>query len=318
MKRVKRILVGVDLAQGDVLVSDDFSPPTKDAIARAMWLAKGYGSQLTFFHVLPPFATQLDAKTQMLLEEFHGKRTVADHATEVVAKLAETASEEGLAADSLVAYGKSWLEIIHQVLRESHDLVIIGSRNLSAVQHMLLGSTGSKLLRKCPCPVWVTHPQPDRTNDSILVAHDLRPVGDLAMDLGCSMAKLHNAQLYVVHASEYPEFDFMSPAGISAERKQSYRDEAEQHIQSQLDQAELPLPAKVHFAAESPDVAIMNCVEQHSIDLLVMGTVGRTGISGLITGNTAERLFHRIPCSLLAVKPPEFKSPVTLDGTHDD
>ncbi len=74
----------------------------------------------------------------------------------------------------------------------------------------------------------------------------------------------------------------------------------------------MPLPAKVHFLIEPPDFAIMNYIEQHDIDLLVMGTVGRAGISGFITGNTAERLLPRIPCSLLAVKPPDFKSPVSL------
>ena len=116
-----------------------------------------------------------------------------------------------------------------------------------------------------------------------------------------------------VHAAEFPEFDYMFPASISAERKQAYRDETEQHIETQLVAANLPLPAKMHFVIEPPDIAIMNCIEQHDIDLLVMGTVGRAGISGFITGNTAERLLPRIPCSLLAVKPPGFKSPVSLD-----
>ena len=47
-------------------------------------------------------------------------------------------------------------------------------------------------------------------------------------------------------------------------------------------------------------------------DLLVMGTIARTGIAGFIVGNTAERLLPRIPCSVLAIKPEGFVSPVTL------
>jgi len=43
-----------------------------------------------------------------------------------------------------------------------------------------------------------------------------------------------------------------------------------------------------------------------------MGTVGRTGIPGLIMGNTAESILNNIGCSVLAVKPPGFVSPVTL------
>ena len=127
------------------------------------------------------------------------------------------------------------------------------------------------------------------------------------------MAKLQNAQLHVVHAAEFPEFDYMFPARISAERKQAYRDEAEEHIEKQLAGASLPLPAKVYIVIEPPDFALMNYVEQQDIDLIVIGTVGRADISGFITGNTAERLLPRIPCSLLAVKPPGFKSPVALN-----
>ncbi|QDU44626.1 Universal stress protein E [Symmachiella dynata] len=187
--------------------------------------------------------------------------------------------------------------------------------DLSAIAQELIAesSTGIKLMRKCPCAVWVTQPLAAQELDSILVPHDLRPVGDQAMDLGCSMAKLQNAQLHVLLAAEYPEFDYMFPARVSSERKRTYRNEVVRHIDTQITGVDLRLPAKVHFVIEPPDLTIMNCIEQHAIDLLVMGTVGSTGISGYITGNTVEHLLPRIPCSLLAVKPPGFKSPVVLE-----
>ena len=130
------------------------------------------------------------------------------------------------------------------------------------------------------------------------------------MEIGCSMASLQDAQLHVVHAAEYPELDYMFPAKVSAERKKDYHREAEQHIQTQLANVQLSPSAKTRIIADPPDVAIMNYIQQHDIDLVVMGTVGRTGISGFITGNTAERLLPRISCSILAIKPEGFKSPV--------
>jgi len=45
-----------------------------------------------------------------------------------------------------------------------------------------------------------------------------------------------------------------------------------------------------------------------------MGTVARTGIQGFIMGNTAENILNQLDCSVLAVKPPGFVTPVTLDG----
>ena len=56
---------------------------------------------------------------------------------------------------------------------------------------------------------------------------------------------------------------------------------------------------------------ITSFVESRNIDVVVMGTVARTGIAGLVMGNTAERVLRRLRGSVLAVKPPGFQSPVT-------
>ncbi|MEQ1895543.1 MAG: universal stress protein [Planctomycetota bacterium] len=51
-------------------------------------------------------------------------------------------------------------------------------------------------------------------------------------------------------------------------------------------------------------------VERVGAGLLVMGSVSRGGITGLLLGNTAERLLDRVSCSLLTIKPRDFVSPV--------
>ena len=54
-------------------------------------------------------------------------------------------------------------------------------------------------------------------------------------------------------------------------------------------------------------------VVAEGIDLVVMGSVGRSGLSGMLIGNTAERILRKLPCSVLVVKPDGFVSPVRLD-----
>lgn len=51
-------------------------------------------------------------------------------------------------------------------------------------------------------------------------------------------------------------------------------------------------------------------VENYNIDLIIMGTVGRVGIPGLIIGNTAETILEQTKCSVLAIKPEGFKTPI--------
>ncbi len=309
MKRFTNILVGVDLAAESHLVSKELSPPTEEVIERALWLAKLNSARLLFTYSL-----DVCAKTQRLIQEDQGSdSTVVNQANEVLGMLVERASQEGIESEFRVEFGKSWVNIIRQVLRNAHDLVIVGTRHAGQVKSFLVGSTGIKLLRKCPCPAWIVQPQPDQTITSILVAHDLSPVGNLAMQLGCSMAQLHDAQLHVLHSVEYPEFDSMLPQLISAEQAADYRRQAEEHIAAQLNSFDLSLPAQVHLVTDSPDVAVLDYIDHHHVELLVMGTVARAGITGVITGNNAERLLPQIPCSVLAVKPAGFESPITLE-----
>ena len=132
------------------------------------------------------------------------------------------------------------------------------------------------------------------------------------MELGCSMAELHGAQLHVLHSLEFPELDYALPARVSAETSAELRAKAEQHINAQLASYEFAKSPQVHIVTDPPDFAILEHIDTHAVELLVMGTLARSGIAGFMVGNTAERLLPRIPCSVLAVKPTGFISPVTL------
>jgi len=312
MKRFKNILVGVDLSWGDRAVAEELSEPNAEAVRQALWLAKLNSASVHFL-----FSLELSSKTQQLISQSSDtESSVIDEAEDRLSKMVAEVRAQGIAAEGQVVVGKSWVEMIQQVLRNRHDLVLVGTRHLGALQGFLLGSTAIKLLRKCPCAVWVTQPRPNQECKSILIAHDMRPVGDMALDLGASMAELQNAQLHVLHAAEFPEFDYILPSRIpTADEREEFRSEFEGHVKQQLQRTDISLPAKTHFAIEPPDFAILNCVKQYDVDLLVMGTLGRSGVSGFITGNTAEKLLPQIPCSLLAIKPPGFQSPVTLDET---
>lgn len=70
------------------------------------------------------------------------------------------------------------------------------------------------------------------------------------------------------------------------------------------------LDAGIHLVKGQPGEVIPDLVAKHRATLLVMGTVGRANVPGLIMGNTAERILDRVHCSVLAVKPEGFVSPV--------
>ena len=67
---------------------------------------------------------------------------------------------------------------------------------------------------------------------------------------------------------------------------------------------------RVHMLNGDPGQVIPRLVAKEKIDLLVMGTIARTGVPGLLIGNTAERMLQAVDCSVLAIKPRDFVSPV--------
>jgi len=73
------------------------------------------------------------------------------------------------------------------------------------------------------------------------------------------------------------------------------------------------LKPHLHLVEGYPDDLIPELVVSQGIDLLVMGTVCRTGIAGFLIGNTAEEVLNDVDCSVLALKPEGFVTPVALE-----
>ena len=112
MKRFQRILVAVDLASGDALVSDDLVPPSQEAVNQAIWLAGHSGAELLFFYTL-----EISARARQLINEDDKlSSNVLGHAHRVLGGLAEQAKAKGVSADYRVVFGKGWLEILRQRL----------------------------------------------------------------------------------------------------------------------------------------------------------------------------------------------------------
>jgi nucleotide-binding universal stress UspA family protein len=70
---------------------------------------------------------------------------------------------------------------------------------------------------------------------------------------------------------------------------------------------------KTHLLRGLPQTEIPEFARELKADLVVMGTVARTGLSGFFMGNTAETILNQLDCSVLAIKPQGFETPVTVE-----
>jgi universal stress protein E len=318
MQRFRKILVGVDLSSADHLAEVELTPPSREALRRAIWLAAHTRGELTIFSSLDVSA---HARTVLQEELQHAPGDLEREAYEILERFVEQAKSEGVEAWQKLAFGTPWQEICRQVLAENHDLVLVGTRDVGQISRILFGSTGMKLLRNCPCPVWVTRPDPNWDDLNILVPSDFSDVSLEALRIAVNGGQLVDTRLHLLHALEG---QIGPPAWFGRVQRQivedyiaSQRAEAEQRLHEQLaltDYRTLQHGVQVHVVEGPPDEAILKAIDDFQIDLVVMGTAARSGLSSLMLGNTAERLISHMKCSVIAVKPLEFVCPLAPEA----
>jgi nucleotide-binding universal stress UspA family protein len=234
--------------------------------------------------------------------------------------------------------GTRFLKIIRQVLRDEHDLVIKVPEKLTWLDR-LLGSDDMNLLRECPSPVWFVKAQAEKSYRRILAAVDMDdayPPSELesrqalnrrVLEMAGSLALSDFAELHVVHAWQAigesamrGAFMHTSEAEIAVyvaqvrRRQEAGLDRLMRDMVDQLGKERTDyISPRTHLVKGSARNEIPALAKQLAADVIVMGTVARTGVPGFFMGNTAETILNQIDCSVLAIKPPGFETPVTLE-----
>ncbi|MFC1665969.1 universal stress protein [Pseudomonadota bacterium] len=309
MKRFKNILFFADGAMHP-----------GPALERAVTLADSNNARLTVIDVIDEHdsSPQIQSRIGSDLNEI-----LREHRRQALEELVKPFNGSDTVIYIQVLSGTPFIEVTRSVISSRYDLVIKAARPPDGITERLFGSSDMHLMRKCPCPVWIDRPAAAFPYRRILAA--VNPVGDtcgecdrLVMDLASSLALGESAELVVVHA-----WRVHGESILRSGRGRIPATELDQHIertwllhQEGLDKllADYDLSTRdprVHLLKGNPASRIQSLTKELKADLVVLGTVGRTGIPGFIIGNTAEEVLQTTTASVLAVKPAGFISPVT-------
>jgi nucleotide-binding universal stress UspA family protein len=236
----------------------------------------------------------------------------------------------GVPVDGKMLCGTPFLEIIREVLRNEHDLVMTTAEDRGALKEKLFGSTVMHLMRKCPCPVWVVRATQSERHTRILAAVDpasLEEEQDVVntkiMDLATALAIRQDCELAVIHAWTFPAEKSLRSGYLVAPGEldkwiRGARDQHRRRLAELLRPYRLhEMKAQVYLLKGDPGHLIPELAAQLEAGLIVMGTLSRTGVAGLLIGSTAERTLRQVDCAVLAVKPDAFVTPVRLDEHHN-
>jgi nucleotide-binding universal stress UspA family protein len=301
-----------------ILVDVDASALAHPALERAARLALRCGAALTVVDVMTVPAYSRRYLPANIEEELISLRR------HQLARLADAVT--GVKAEPRLLVGRPATVLIQETVRSGHDLLVRSrARDLTAPDPRPFGAVDMELLRKCPCAVLLVGPgrtaQPPQVVGAVNASTEEPSEQALNVkiaELTMMMAELEDGVPMLLQAWA-PFAERMVHSHASEDAFAAYVEDVRQRTATDLAQlarsvaGPLSVLHATHRRGEPEDV-IPEFVVAHGVDLVVMGTVARGGISGLLFGNTAERLIGKLPCSVLAVKPDGFVSPVGLES----
>jgi nucleotide-binding universal stress UspA family protein len=301
----------------NILVDIDAFAPFHPALEQAIDLARRAGARVTIGDVVEEIP---DSVRHSLPERLEAE--LVEHRRQRLEEAVRPQATGEVAIETRVLRGRPAVAIIQQVMRGGHDLLvryhardlIHGRKGFDAVD--------MQLLRKCPCPVWLVGVAEDERPRRILAAINPDRDDPTEQELNrrivaaaFEVARLEEASLTLL-TCWHPYGTTLLEPRMTPEAMKKVVANARKYAKVEFDEfvAGLEPGGQAYDTAlmkGNPQDAIPRYCRRKDIDLVVMGTVARAGLVGMIMGNTAERVLEQLKCSVLALKPRGFMSPIT-------
>jgi nucleotide-binding universal stress UspA family protein len=299
-----------------ILVPVDFSAESLQALRYGCAFARHDGATLDLLHAVENLAPLT----------FGGAEVVSTLAVQYAAEAessARTALEnlaprtwtEGLAVERHAIQGATAETILNHARATHADLICVGTHGRGGVTRMLLGSVAEKIVQRASCNVLVVRrlerdfvkPESDTPAlERVLVPIDFSERGQIALAEGAALAARFKAELHLLHVIEDTS-PTTSEIAIASSVVRSYILELTRAGERQLAEQKIPGPAaagavKRKVVVGAPISRITSYAMDEEIDLIVMGTHGRTGASHWLLGSVAERVVRSAPCPVMVCR----------------
>jgi nucleotide-binding universal stress UspA family protein len=260
-------------------------------------------------------ATRYDAKVHALcvadsrvLENAPGYDRVKDDLEAAAERTCNDLSVSGVPIEQAVRADVPHKAILRYATEQDIDLIVMGTHGRTGVERFLLGSVTEKVVRLADVPVLtvkatetgtVTYPYTD-----ILVPTDGSTGAEAAVGPAIDVASTYDARIhaYSVIDTIAMGVDVRSTAALDALEESAQS--AVEFVEARATDASV---SAVETAIEhgSPYRGIRSYVEDHDIDLVVMGTHGRSGIERYLLGSVTEKTVRTSPAPVMTVRRPE-------------
>lgn len=305
----------------NILVRAPQGQDTAHVVGHATELARRNDGRLTIYDTVSP----LPARRSRIND---GGTIIDVHEVLVanrVGELEQLAAPLDVDTEVAVDVGVPFVATIQRVMTEGHDLIMTLADPTEPGKRLRGASTTLHLLRKSPCPVWVDDPVTHERPDVVVgigpysTDGEVDPLDQMLVELGTSLAKIQGGAAHLVHAWKLEGESLLRSGAMRLQPSAVDELVAAERASAMTAFDTLVVPSEVnditihhHIEKGSAADVIGDVAERTRAGVVVMGTLARAGLPGLIIGNTAERLLGGLEASIIAVKPPGFESPVTV------
>ncbi|RKN79678.1 universal stress protein [Ulvibacterium marinum] len=276
-----------------ILLAQDFSKSSQNLVHSAIELAKIFESKIVPIHVLPDDI--INKKVKALLNET------------AMTKLEETAQRienEGVDLDNpLLAFGSPHEAIVRAAVDINANVILTGSGESKKGDTFQLGTTTERIIQKSEKPVFVIKEGILLNVRHILCPVDFSESSKRALKNAITMARRFKSELTILAVCELQgSIWFTSEKDKEQENELRYTLHQEE-FDSFLNGFDL---TNLNWTKETPKgnpaKEILSAISKKMIDLLIMGTAGRTGLNRMIMGSVTEKVVREVPCSFLTLK----------------
>ncbi|WP_032092646.1 MULTISPECIES: universal stress protein UspE [Pasteurellaceae] len=288
------------------------------ALARAVRLVKEQKSEtkvkITTFMAVYDLSYEMSALLSAEeRESMH--RGVIEQRHKAVQPYLEKYADPEIEFHSTVVWNSNEAEAITaEVERQHYDLVVKYTQEEESITSLIFTPMDWQLLRKCPAPIMIVKDGDWKHQRRILVAvnvsddEDYHSIfNDELVALGIDLADIlerGNVHLVTAYpptpinmAIDLPEFN-------TAEYNNSIRGQHLINMKALRQQFGID-EDHTHVREGFPEDVIPAVAKEIGAEMVVLGTIGRTGLSAAFLGNTAEHVISKLNCNLLAIKPSE-------------
>ncbi len=276
-----------------ILLAEDLVSSAQNLEKIAISLAKTFKSTIVPLHVLPNDI--VNPKVKKLLDQTALSR---------LGKTSETMKANGVSVEApLIKYGVAHDQIVMAATSVNANMILVGSGEDKETEKFKLGTTTERIIQNSEKPVLVIKEDDTFNVKTILCPVDFSNPSKRALNNAIIIARRLEAKLLVLSVSEEETSTwFSSKEELDKENAERFENNKESFAQFLKEFKFMDLEWVKLERMGNPSQEILNTIEANNVDLLIMGTAGRSGLNRLVIGSVTEKVIREVPCSFLTLK----------------